>query len=540
MPKRRKNPTASGPNLATNLARRAAFEELVGKTSRRFIGIEGDQLDPTIVRTLNEIGAFVHADRSYVFIYDRAAGTMSNTHEWCAEGIEPQIGMLQDLPLDSLQYCVRTLDESPVMEVPLVAALPPEAAAEKEILEAQAIQSVVLVAMRGRRGQTIGFIGFDAVRSIRPWHQDDVYLLEIVGGIIVAALEHQDVMTQLRDSEARNRATIEAIPDLIFILDEAGTILDFRAPRHAQLALPFGQVKGACTWDVLDTPFHGPLARAMQQAGQWGRSGEFEYEMVIGGEVKYFEGRLTRQKEGEYLGLIRDITERRESEKSLRRLALELSAAEEEQRRELALQLHDGIGQELTGLMFRLQSLTLKDRGLAADIDGAVAILQQTLRHTQDLTFDLSPPILYELGLFHALEALVRRFDTQEEPAFILTGDRETGDLDPSVGVLLYRIARELLLNVVKHAEATTVAVDLERTATEIVLSVSDDGRGLGDNQKGFIGRQTRGGFGLFSIKQRLEPLGGRLRLDSRQGTTVTIHLPCPGETGSAGMEATP
>ncbi len=534
--------TPAPRSLASNLARRAAFEELVGKTSRSFVGLPGDRLDSTIVQALAEIGNFVGADRSYVFIYDRPSETMSNTHEWCAEGIEPQCHILQDLPMEAFSWAVNHLDQHPVREIPRVADLPPEAQAEKDILEEQDILSLVLVSMRNRDGERVGFLGFDAVTKERPWEDEDIYLLEVLGGIIAAAREHHQVMAQLAESEACIRATIEAIPDLIFIFDDEGVIQDFRAPQQTQLALSPERVKGSSIWDIIGSRYHGPVARAIIQASKKGSSGEFEYDLEIGGRLCHYEGRLTLQRDGVYLALIRDVTERKESEQALRRLALQLTAAEEEQRRELALQLHDGIGQELTGLMLRLQNLVSvqgdpeeqKDR-----ISKAVALLQNTLRHTQDLTFDLSPPILYELGLAQALKALVKRFDDQEEPRFVMSVDGDDWKLENSVGILLYRIARELLSNVVKHAEANLVELRLEKKEGEVTLSVTDDGKGFDPGTLETIGRQTRGGFGLFSIKQRLEPLGGRLQLDMQLGTTITITIPRYRDNANAKMEAT-
>ena len=523
-------------SMASNLARRAAFEELVGKASRRFVGISAEQFDPHLVQSLGEIGEFVGVDRSYVFLYDLEAGTMSNTHEWCAAEIEPQQSILQNLPISAFGFVAEFLEHSPILDIPLVAALPPEATAEKEILQQQDILSVILVALRGREGKTIGFIGFDAVREVRPWQEEDVHLLEIVGGILVAAIEHRRVMKRLTASEARNRATLEAVPDLIFILNDKGTILDFMAPVSSRLALSPDKVRGSSVWSLIGKEYHDLLAQAMTQASQQVKSGEFEYMIDINGQECYFEGRLTMQKDGEFLALIRDITDRRESEVALKRLALELSAAEECQRRELALQLHDGIGQELTGVLFLLQSLGLGKE--SPGIDEAVKILQMTMRRTQDLTFDLSPPILYELGLARALQALVTRFDSHEKASFIFVVEKAPRKLDHSRGILLYRIARELLLNTVKHADPSLVELHLDQNSEGISLWVTDDGKGMDPATRKSIGQQTQGGFGLFSIKQRIEPLGGTLRLEVSNGTMVKVTIPLSMENEKSLMEA--
>jgi signal transduction histidine kinase len=187
--------------------------------------------------------------------------------------------------------------------------------------------------------------------------------------------------------------------------------------------------------------------------------------------------------------------------------------------------------------MFRLQSLGLADE--SGKIDEAVKILQKTMRRTQDLTFDLSPPILYELGLAKALQALIIRFDTHEDADFTILVEEEPRDISHSVGILLYRIARELLLNVVKHADATFVELRLSQNRDRITLSVTDDGRGMDVGIENSIGKQARGGFGLFSIRQRLEPLGGKLHLETHSGTTVKVTIPRFQEESGTTLEAT-
>jgi len=512
--------------MAANLARRAAVEELVGRTSRSFVGIGVHELGPTIVSALSCVGRFVSADRSYVFLYDRDSGNMSNTHEWCSEGVEPQKDMLQDLSMSVFSYAVKFLDSNPIWDVPLVEELPPEAQAEKDILGEQDIQSLVLVALTNRASQTIGFIGFDAVREIRPWQDEDVFLLEVLGGIIVAALEHQQATAFVAENEARQRAIINAIPDLLFTIDESGIIQGFRAPRKTKLAVSADMVEGASVWDVLDEYWHPRILEAIEKASKVGKVGEFEYELMIDGKVAWFEGRMTQQQDGEYLALVRDVTNRYESERALRRLALKLCVAEEKNRRELALQLHDGVSQDLTGIQYYLESLVAQGEWSAEDLYTAIKNLQIALRRTQDLTFDLSPPILYELGLAQALEALIRRFNAQEDIEFFLKTDKVPQKLDSSVGILLYRIACELLTNVVRHSGANRAELVFGHSKDGHYLSVTDNGQGAAKDTLFSASKRTRGGFGLFSIWQRIEPLGGQLSFSSEDGLCAVITIP--------------
>ncbi|NQT51949.1 PAS domain S-box protein, partial [bacterium] len=131
--------------------------------------------------------------------------TMSNTHEWCAPGIEPQRGNLQDLPIDLFPWSLERLRRGETVTIKQVADLPPEAAAEKESLEAQDIQSLVLVPM-SYEGSPMGFLGLDAVQTARQWTEADVILLATVGSLVVGVLQRRRVL-----AEVEHRAEFERL-----------------------------------------------------------------------------------------------------------------------------------------------------------------------------------------------------------------------------------------------------------------------------------------------------------------------------------------
>lgn len=534
-----RSPTRTVLNLTQDLARRAAMEELVARVSRSFVGLGPGDLDGAVTLALADIGEFVGADRSYVFLYDRPAGVMSNTHEWCSPGTAPQRDTLQRLSMDHFAWILGRVEHESVIEIPLVADLPPESAAEKAHFSMQGIQSLIMVTMRDSSGRVVGFIGFDAVRHRRPWQEEDRHLLMVTGDLVAAALQHQRLMRRLTESENRIRATLEALPDLLLVIDDRGFILESRVPAARDLSWPGPTTVGTDIRRLISRrDFH--TVRAAVHALRTGAAvAEFTLTMDEPRGRRHFEGRLTRHGPGRFLALIREDTARKQAEAALKDLALQLTAAEEVQRRALSLQLHDGIGQELTALHLRLQAILegagAPDPGLAR----AVGMLQETMRKTQDLTFDLSPPALYELGLGAALGALVRRFKGQGRTEFLLDVSGPAPELQTESAVLLYRIAWELLVNADKHARASRVVVSLAAADDQAVLAVADDGVGM-------PGADTpppesrRGGFGLFSIRQRLEPLGGSIVITSGPGTRVTVTLPCgrtafePG-TGASG-----
>lgn len=208
---------------------------------------------------------------------------------------------------------------------------------------------------------------------------------------------------------------------------------------------------------------------------------------------------------------------------SLRRLAAEVTLAEERERRRIAEDLHDHLGQALALMKIRLQGLRgdAVFGGHGAALEELVALSDQAIRYTRGLTFELSPPILYELGLGPALEWLGE--DTARRHGLRVTvKDRARASLPDDLKVMLWKSVRELLHNVVKHAQARRVDVTLTARDGLVVVEVVDDGRGF---DAGAARRDAGDRFGLFSIEERLRQLGGSLELDSAPGRGTRVRL---------------
>lgn len=168
---------------------RVTFEDLITTISTRFINLSPDEVDKGIDHALQEIGKFANVERSYIFLFsDDSRTKIDNTHEWCVEGIEAQIDRLKGLPVKDFPWWMEKIERFEHIYIPRVAGLPPQASAEKEILQSQAIKSLVVVPMVFNK-QLIGFLGFDSVRSEKKWSEDIISLLRIVGETFANALE---------------------------------------------------------------------------------------------------------------------------------------------------------------------------------------------------------------------------------------------------------------------------------------------------------------------------------------------------------------
>lgn len=232
-----------------------------------------------------------------------------------------------------------------------------------------------------------------------------------------------------------------------------------------------------------------------------------------------------------FVSIQRDITEQKRAEERLktyqehlRSLASELSLAGERERRRLATDLHDHIGQTLA--MTKLKLGTLRNL-LASDGHGGLlseiwSLVEKTIHYTKSLTFELSPPILYELGFEATVEWLGEQVQKEHQIIVAVENDGAPKPLDRDVSILMFQVVRELFMNVVKHAKAARVTVTIRRKGDTMDVVVEDDGVGFD------VSKVDRNTFGLFSIRERLQHFGGTFLIDAAPGRGTRVHLTAP------------
>ncbi len=217
-------------------------------------------------------------------------------------------------------------------------------------------------------------------------------------------------------------------------------------------------------------------------------------------------------------------------QQQLRSLASKMSIMEERSKREIAFKIHDRIGHTLALCQMRIESLQ-KEEWVKYDDDNRLTEVRQTVKQiieeTRDLTVEISPPILYELGLEQTLRWLIEQMNEKYDMRFELNVDRRRIEIGMDERGLLYNSIKELLFNVIKHAKTQHAHVSISREIDSIQVQVCDDGIGfsIDDLQSTIIAKQS---FGLFSIRERIEFLGGTFHCESNQhaGTKVTLALP--------------
>lgn len=246
-----------------------------------------------------------------------------------------------------------------------------------------------------------------------------------------------------------------------------------------------------------------------------------------------------RQRVEEALRALNDTLEHRVAERTaeveglaeqLRALAVDLSRAEQQERKRLAKVLHDHIQQLLVAARFRLEAV--KKEGLSKPVLPLVhdieAILADAINASRSLAVELSPPILHERGLIPALEWLSDRLLEQSHFQVVVRSDNGTEPGTEAVRLLLFECVRELLLNAIKHSGQSSASVAVGHTRDKrIRITVSDDGKGFDQCLLEVRSKKTPT-FGLFSIQQRLTHLGGSMQIKTAPGHGVEVTLLAP------------
>lgn len=252
---------------------------------------------------------------------------------------------------------------------------------------------------------------------------------------------------------------------------------------------------------------------------------------IISSPLKDKAGRITSAIE-----MVDDITERMHAEEKileyqnrLRSLASQLMTSEERNRQEFATYLHDQVGQALCGLKIKLEMLqesqSLKEsKELSCEMLASAARL---IASTRSLTYELNPPILHELGLGAGLEWLAEQMHERHSIIVQFEDDGLPRSLEKEINILIFNAVRELLINVKKHAEARNVKVSIRSDEVGVRVCVEDNGMGFNLPETGFPASKNNS-FGLFSIKERLNYVGGHLDIKTApgKGTRITLYIP--------------
>ncbi len=355
----------------------------------------------------------------------------------------------------------------------------------------------------------------------------------------------QAELDKLREREQRYRTLVEHAVDIIYETNEWGQFTYFNTSAALKM---LGYVRedlvGRHYLEFVHRDHRAALQNFFRSAIKEGRgSGYIEFPVLPKNGPEIWVGQqvnLVWEKDRviTYQGVCRNINDRmaaqaaqRDANDRLRRLSARQEELLETERTRIAQNLHDGVGQSLNLVRLKIQS-AMKGTVMSGDtLREAVQILEQSSSAIRSLEFELSPPVLRELGLKPALEWLSEDLRREYGLVVSLSDDGEAKPLGELARVVAFRAVRELLLNVIRHAGVTRAHVDQQRSGERLVVTVSDQGCGFEDEA-------VAAGLGLVSVRERIGYVGGDVAVHSKPGEGVVATLSIPLTTSASVLMA--
>jgi PAS domain S-box-containing protein len=376
---------------------------------------------------------------------------------------------------------------------------------------------------------TLGFLRFREAEYLV------VYLTDVT--------ERRRARAALEESEARLKGIAGNVPGLVFRLEQPvpGAPVDFAFisegseqlvgyPAATIMANDFGIRSLVHPDDRAD--YHATQDAAIEASSDWQWQGRI---LTRDGRVRWADIKASaRQLSAEHVvwdGVVWDISDNKtielelaESRAQLRELSAHLESVREEEKARIAREVHDELGQVLTVLKLETSMCELAyaslDSGLQARLDSMKKLIANLFQLVRDVATALRPPIL-DAGIASAIEWQARRFEARSQIPCLVQVPEQLPQLSDAKAIGLFRVLQEALTNVLRHAEAHSVEVELDVQGDELCLRVSDDGRGFD------MAAQRAQSFGLVGMRERVLMLGGRLDIDSApgEGTTLSVRV---------------
>ncbi len=350
-------------------------------------------------------------------------------------------------------------------------------------------------------------------------------------------------VARLRKSEEKYRSIVEDQTEFICRWRSDGTITFVNEVICRYLGIPCDELIGSTCERFLPSEEYEELKKRIAILNKENPVAFMEHKVITpDGKIRWqqWSNRAIFDEQGwvvELQSVGHDITERkrveeelRSSHEQLRALSARLSQAEESERKRIARELHDQVGQNLTALginlnMLRAQLSDVLTREIDSRLNDSLNLLEETVAKIRDVMTDLRPSVLDDYGLMAAIRWYGEQFSNRTGIGIVVGGREFKPRLTPEVEIALFRIVQELLTNVAKHAVASRVTLSLVEKGERVSLTITDNGIGFDPIISDRSGREK--GWGLLNIRERAESIGGKLTVESKpgQGTHVKIDM---------------
>jgi PAS domain S-box-containing protein len=383
-----------------------------------------------------------------------------------------------------------------------------------------------------RLAETLAARAASAIQNAQLFQQRHRSVLELEERII----ERKRAEAALRESEERYRELFENAKDAIYVHDVNGTYTSVNRAAELLSGYPREEILGRSFADFIAPEHLGEVREKLCR--KLAKKGETTYEVEVitkdGHRVPVEVSSRSiyeNDKQVGVQGMVRDITGRKRAQEALQMFSRQLIEAQEEERRRIALELHDQIGQVLSVVKMNLTSVQRVCPGpeAARCIKDNTYLVDEALRLVRDLSFDLRPLLLDDLGLVTALRWYVERYAERTgvgadfHARLPNNDDRYSRDVETAC----FRIVQEALTNIGRHARAKQVSIQLTGDKSDLFLSIRDDGIGFDLNL--LRTRPPRAAtLGLLGMQERVRAVGGTIEIDSAlsKGTEIRLRFP--------------
>ena len=483
-------------------------------------------LDVLSCRLTRLVTDALHATRTCLFLPMEDTGTLQLVS---CDGMEP----LQ--PLGSFSRggaLIRWMAHHPEILAHRMLEVEPQlqSLSQKELQLLGSMEADLLVPVTSASGQLSGLLVLGGKRSRHRYSGEDRRLLEALGRQMAISLDNARLYNDAVRARHDLERWLDGMDDSVLITgqDRAIRFLNRSARTH------LGATVGAPCWAAIGRDRPCDFCSLTQAwTGDQGsirlsrRIGQRDYEIVAASLVD-------PNGERSLISVLRDVTERkrfeeelRHSQEQLRELAVHQESVREDERTGIARELHDELGQLLTAMKMDISWISrhldsMKPGQMLEKLDGMKSVAETSIAAVQRMSSQLRPGILDDLGLVAALEWLVREFQQRSGIQCDAAVD-ETLEIGGTHATVLFRICQESLTNVARHAEASKVNVVLNQRGRSVVLTVSDNGKGITTDEI-----EHPRSFGVIGMRERARALGGTVTISSSpgMGTTVVAVLP--------------
>ncbi|MCB9230966.1 MAG: PAS domain-containing protein [Bacteroidia bacterium] len=342
-----------------------------------------------------------------------------------------------------------------------------------------------------------------------------------VGGISQNITEQIKVAEELHLSEARSKAMLKAVPDMIIRVNNEGRVLDIETHGiRGGVTVKEKEIPNRLIWEIFPQQVGILYKKYLEEALKVNKFLGFEYEIKKGRGFENYEVRVVKSNSKEAIYIIRDITDSKNNRASIINALIE---GEEKERKRIAQELHDGLGQIISALKMQVRMAQELNEDHSSYLEKPMALIEDAIQEYRAISHNLLPPMLEDSDLPGILTGLCDSFNSGGKHIISFRNENFKGKPDKLLIRELYRIAQELVSNAVKHSGCSQIRMNLKEKAGMIHITVEDDGKGF-DLEKS---RKNSFGIGLKNLFTRAELLGGELLVDSviGRGTTARVSV---------------